>query len=347
MSVSAELAAQVEQWLQPLSDPAAPCGPDLEYDNAFLELSQAAQGKPESQFEAAVPPDWRDVRRRAERLFDTSRDLRVATYWLRAGLRQEGFVALAPGLRLVSGLMTQFWETVHPQPDPDDGDLYARGNVLALLVDPAAVLADLRDANLVQMRGVGEIKMRAVDIAMGVIAARDDETAWSRGQVEQLFQDALAQGATLADDIAAAGSELAALTALLGERLPSDLAPDLRPLRQILTLVSGLLPQASAAGAEAAPGDASPGDGPGPAAGGNLSGRVNSRAEALRAIELVCDYLERAEPTNPAQMLLRRASRLLNHNFLQLMKELAPGALDDVARIMGVDPSTIELNSGD
>jgi len=32
---------------------------------------------------------------------------------------------------------------------------------------------------------------------------------------------------------------------------------------------------------------------------------------------------------------------LINHNFLQLMKELAPEALNEVARVMGVDPDTI------
>jgi type VI secretion system protein ImpA len=346
LSVSSELVAQVEGWLQPLADEAAPCGPDLEYDNAFLELTQAAQGKPESQFEAAVPADWRDVRRRCEKLFDVSRDLRVAVLWMRALLRLEGVSSLAPSLRLLTGLMGGFWEALHPQPDPDDGDLYARANVLALLVDPDAVLADLRDANIVSLRGVGEIKVRAVEIAMGTITARDDETAWSRSQVEQLFADAVAQGVSLPEDIAEVQSHLAALVALLGERMSNADAPDLKPLRQTLTAIAGLMPQVGA-GAEAA-GGAEPGaDAPaaGGAGGQALSGRINSRAEALRAIEMVCDYLERAEPTNPAQLLLRRAGRLLNHNFLQLMKELAPDALSEVARIMGVDPSTIEVHS--
>jgi type VI secretion system protein ImpA len=108
------------------------------------------------------------------------------------------------------------------------------------------------------------------------------------------------------------------------------------------------MPQVGTAGGDAAD-DAAGADAPAAAGGGGqaLSGRINSRAEALRAIEMVCDYLERAEPTNPAQLLLRRAGRLLNHNFLQLMKELAPDALSEVARIMGVDPSTIEVHSGD
>jgi type VI secretion system protein ImpA len=342
------LVAQVEGWLQPLDGESAPCGPDLEYDNAFLELTQAAQGKPESQFEAAVPADWRDVKRRCERLFEVSRDLRVAVLWLRAQLRLEGVSSLAASLRLLTGLMDGFWEGLHPQPDPDDGDLYARANVLALLVDPDSVLADLRDANIVSLRGVGEVKVRAVEIAMGTIAARDDETAWSRTQVEQLFADAVAQGISLPTDIAEVQSQLASLTALLGERMSNADAPDLKPLRQTLSTIAMLMPQVGTVGGDVAD-DAASADAPAAAGGGGqaLSGRINSRAEALRAIEMVCDYLERAEPTNPAQLLLRRAGRLLNHNFLQLMKELAPDALSEVARIMGVDPSTIEVHSGD
>lgn len=345
MSVSSELVAQVEGWLQPLADESAPCGPDLEYDNAFLELTQAAQGKPESQFEAAVPADWRDVRRRCEKLFEVSRDLRVALLWMRAQLRLEGVASLAPSLRLLTGLMNNFWDGLHPRPDPDDGDLYARANVLALLVDADAVLADLREANLVSLRGVGEVKVRSVEIALGNIAARDDENGWSRAQVEQVFADAIGQGASLATDISDAQGELASLAALLGERMDHSQAPDLKPLRQTLTAIAGMLPQGGAgvAGEDVAQADAEASVGSG-GGGQALSGRINSRAEALRAIEMVCDYLERAEPTNPAQLLLRRAGRLLGHNFLQLMKELAPDALSEVARIMGVDPSTVEID---
>jgi type VI secretion system protein ImpA len=68
---------------------------------------------------------------------------------------------------------------------------------------------------------------------------------------------------------------------------------------------------------------------------------VQNRQEAVRAIELVCAYLERSEPTNPAQLLLRRAARVIDKNFLQLMRELAPDAVKDVARILGVDPSSV------
>ncbi|MDE2456301.1 MAG: type VI secretion system protein TssA, partial [Burkholderiales bacterium] len=73
-----------------------------------------------------------------------------------------------------------------------------------------------------------------------------------------------------------------------------------------------------------------------------LSGQVATRADALRAIDMVIAYLEQAEPTNPAPLFLRRARQLVGHNFLQLMKALAPDALAEVARIVGIDPDTVE-----
>ena len=69
---------------------------------------------------------------------------------------------------------------------------------------------------------------------------------------------------------------------------------------------------------------------------GGLGTRIDSRADALRAIEMVCDYLERAEPTSPAQLLLRRASKLVDKNFLELVREFAPEAFGEVAKVMGV-----------
>ena len=74
------------------------------------------------------------------------------------------------------------------------------------------------------------------------------------------------------------------------------------------------------------------------ARGSSLGDRIDSRADATRAIEMVCAYLERTEPTNPAQLLLRRASKLINKNFLELVREFAPDAVGEVARVMGVSP---------
>ena len=67
-----------------------------------------------------------------------------------------------------------------------------------------------------------------------------------------------------------------------------------------------------------------------------LSGGIDSGNAALRAIELVYECLERTEPNNPAQLLLRRARKLVIKNFVELVRELAPESLNEVARVMGI-----------
>ncbi|MDI1261239.1 type VI secretion system protein TssA [Aquabacterium sp.] len=343
----------VDDWFEPLPDLASPCGEDLEYDNSFLELAQAAQGKPETQFAPAEPPDWRAVHDISQSLFERTRDLRVAMLWARAHIQIHGFSAVPDALRLQLGLLDRFWDTLHPRPDPDDGDAYARLNVLALLGEVEGMVGDVRSALVIQNRSIGELRVRDIEVMMGKYPPRDGETPMTRHQVEQMLVAATAQNAELPGQVTAALANLKALSSLLNDHVGIERAPDVRALHNLISLVKQVMPTAGAgndadadAGAEAEAGaDASSSSNGSPApraAGKGLTGVVESRADALKAIDMVCDYLERTEPTNPAQLLLRRARRLINKNFLQLMRELAPDALNEVARIMGVDPESIQ-----
>ncbi|RZI79177.1 MAG: type VI secretion system protein TssA [Rubrivivax sp.] len=340
----------VDDWFEPLPDADAPCGADLEYDNTFLELAQAATGKPETQFAPAEPPDWRQVQDISQTLFERTRDLRVAMLWARAHVQTEGLRAAPDSLRLLVGLLDRFWDTLHPLPDPDDGDVYARLNVLALLSEADGLFGDLRNAVVVRNRAIGELRVRDIEVAMGKLAPRDGETPPNRAQVEQMLAAAIEQNPQLPLLAKAALTHLKSLSSLLNDKVGIERAPDTRPLFTLLSSVDQAMPSGGASdeafdGAEEGTGEA-PAGGTTRAGGKGLSGGVDSRDDALKAIDMVCDYLERTEPTNPAQLLLRRARRLINKNFLQLMRELAPDALNEVARIMGVDPETIQ-NDGE
>ena len=336
----------VEQLLQPLADEAEPAGPDLEYDNDFLALQQAAAGRPETQFDAGTPPDWRDVREQAQALLERTRDLRIGVLWLRAMVHLEGFAALSSGLHLVHGLLENFWDTLHPL--PDDGDFYARINALTVLREQDGLLGDLRQAQLFNVRGIGEVRIRSVEIALGLLQPNDDETAIERDRLQQMFADAVAQRPELRDSMAGALGRARELITLIGERFDSQEAPDLKPLVVLLNALKSLFPPEQVPVDAAGDDTAADGSGVGSSAGGalvaRLSGEVLSRDDAIRAIDKVCEFLERTEPTSPAPLLLRRARRLISRNFLQLMKELAPESLTEVARLMGVDPDTVQLD---
>ena len=88
------------------------------------------------------------------------------------------------------------------------------------------------------------------------------------------------------------------------------------------------------------------GDAPRRGGGRSLTGSIESRNDALRAIDMVCEYLERTEPTNPAQLLLRRARKLVNKNFVELVRELAPESLNEVARVMGISAEELSAHPG-
>ena len=336
---------KVASWLAPLPDDTAPCGPDLEYDNDFLALNQAAAGKPESTFGPAEPPDWRAVVERSEGLLDRSRDLRIALLWMRGKLHTSGYGALALGLRLINGLIEQLWDHLHPLPDPDDGDPYARVNTLTTLRETEGLIGDLRDSRLIQDRAIGELTIRSVLIALGQLQAGEGESAPSKDQITGMLRAAIERAPGLRAQCQDAVSLSRALIALANDKLGNAAAPDLRPLFALAQGVAGLLPAEEGASDSAAHDDAGaePGSGnEGVGARRSLSGSINSREDAIRAIDMICTYLERSEPTNPAPLFLRRARQLIGHNFLQLIKALAPEALAGVAGMVGIDPDAIE-----
>lgn len=331
-----ELPHRLASWLQPLD--GEPCGPDLEYDPEYMELAQLAAGKPETQFAPAEPPEWPRVREIAESLFGRTRDLRVAAWWSRARLNIDGFAALPEVLAVLHGLLDKLWDDLHPKPDPEDGDTFARQSAIGGLDKLDSLLGDVRNCQLSTDRRLGGLRMREVEIVLEKLTPRADEKPRTQGQVSGMIADAPEVAAALRTQSQAALALLKQLQATLMQRFGAD-SVDVKTLRGMLTGLQTLLPAIpEGSSAEAEPTDAVA------AAPKRASGvhSVETRQDAIRAIELVCAYLERVEPTNPAQLLLRRAARVIDKNFLQLVRDLAPDAVKEVARIMGVDPATIK-----
>jgi type VI secretion system protein ImpA len=334
---------KVETWLVPLE--GEPSGPNLEYDPDFLNLLQLVAGKPETQFSAAEPPIWTEVSAQAETLMGRTRDLRVALPWLRAQLNVEGLAALPEGLRLITGLLENHWEHLHPQLDSEDQDDSARVSALASLATLSELLGDVRQALLVQDRRIGNLRVREIEIALGRLPARSDESPRTRAQIEGLLSEQPEINRQLHERSARSKDNLLALQKLMQERLGHERSIDLKPMRQMIEAVIEILPpdQEDAA----LEGDDEVAD-EGPARHRAISRAasdpavISSRQEAVQALDRICLYLDEHEPTNPAQMLLRRAQRLIDKDFLQLVQEFAPDALEAVARAVGIDPNTVQ-----
>ena len=323
----------LESLLAPLQADA-PSGPDLVYDEAFLALEQAGAGKPESQWGPAVPPDWNEVHELALGLSERTRDLRVAVWLTRARIRIRGLAGLTEGLSLLQSLVAQHWDSVHPMLDPDDGnDATMRMNALAALAAGDAGIADVRSMSLAPVRG--SLSLRELELGLGRAEAGPDETQPTEAGVLQALQSIAADHTDVPAWAESARQSAHALDDAL-QSADSATAPDLGPLLKLLDMLADAVAghQTQAETAEGAEADAS---GAGAGVVAVAGGPIRNRNDAAQAIDRISDWLERNEPSNPAPLLLRRARRLLDKSFLDIVRDLAPDGLQQVERIAGTE----------
>ena len=323
----------------------APSGPDLEYDPAWQEVERLAQGKAEQQFGdkivAAEEPPWRDIGQQSLPLFARSKDARNAVLLARAQTSLEHFAGLAQGLQLIHQLMERFWDTVHPQLDAsDNNDPTMRLNALSALADPQGLLRAARNAYIFRSRAHGELTVRQVELAAGKLQPRADEAVPPIATVEQQLGAVIGEDADLPLRVAAALASARALARLLDDKVGSDRSPDLKPLLGMLLTVDQVVGRvvatlqgsaSDAASAEGAGGGGAPG-GPGI----NAGGAIRSRADVVLLLDRIAEFLQRTEPTNPARLLVTRAKRIMDMDFIQLMNELAPDGLSQARIVTGV-----------
>lgn len=346
----------LDDLLRELS-PEAPSGENLEYEatSNYGALERAAQGKPEQQFgDTVIPaeePEWGTVQRLALELFGSTRDLRVAALLTRALTRTAGWPGFRDGLQLINGLIERLWETVHPQLDPDDdNDPTFRVNTIASLNDAAATLDGLRDAVLVEARGIGRFSLRDLQIANGELPApKNAETGPPEPQmIAAAFQEAdLEQLRAVSKAIDQSLETLAAIEATLLERVGPAASPDLSALavlikttqRMVAPFLSDRLASAPAEDEPlAVDGDDPAMEEPGTAARAAAPAApraINSREDVVRAIDLICAYYAQQEPSSPIPILLQRAKRLVSKDFLTILQDLAPDGVSQLEQIKG------------
>jgi type VI secretion system protein ImpA len=324
---------------------APPCGEDLgeKYDPEFEALERLARGKGEQRLgDKLVPatgPDWSTVRQQAEELMKRTKDLRVALLLTRALVHTEHMPGLRDGLDLLHAMLERYWDAVHPRLEGDDPRM--RMNTLAGLADREALVMDVRDALLVRA-GPLKISVRDVLVALGKLKPSGSDGEYSQAQVSAAIASAAAQDRSAIDAVQACVKRIGAIHALLVEKVGAGQATDLKPMSDML--------QYLAQGCEAALGDAgagetaeAAGDAPaqaaGPASPPAMPGEIRSRDDAMRLLDTICIFFERTEPGNPAPLLIRRAQRLMNKSFVEIIEDLAPDSLNRIQEIAGIGKS--------
>lgn len=336
----------IESLLTPVSADA-PCGRDLEYEQPFLALQELARGKPEQaigdKVRPAQEPAWPNVRNAAEELFASTKDLRVAGILHLALVKTAGLAGLEAGLGVVRALLERYWDHLYPLLDAEDGNdpTFRVNSLVAALVSDEALWA-LRQASLVESKQFGKHSLRGWRIATGVIKVEEGADAPDLTKIDAAFSDApLESLSQTAERVNSAADHLNAIQHILldqADGIPEDLKPLSADLREMKTLVDGHLGKrgvnAGDVPAEAA--DAGSGGSSG-APAQSLSGAIRSRADVQTAIDKICDYYAQAEPSSPVPLLLLRAKRLVNKDFMEILRDLTPGGMTEAEVIVGLE----------
>jgi type VI secretion system protein ImpA len=130
------LGCSLENLLDPI-DAGNPAGYSVKGNGVYNTIQNARR-----EDDASLPlgpwehklkrADWPVVSRVAtEALCSKSKDLQVAVWLLEAQVHQHGFVAVAPGLLLIDGLLRTYWHELYPR-DAESGGEH-RANILRSL----------------------------------------------------------------------------------------------------------------------------------------------------------------------------------------------------------------------
>lgn len=334
----------LEALLGPRSEDA-PSGEDPSYGPDFMMLELAAQPGEERQvgdvIVAAEDPDFKAVMEAADPVLTAAHDLRTGVIVAWAQLRMAGLPGFAQATSYLRGCLEQHWDTCHPQLDADDNnDPTERVNSILSLAAEDTILKGLKITPLTDSRTFGRLSIRDMWVADGEITASEDmENIPDAAAVAAAFQESsqdylndVRNGAqTSLENIEAIGEKFDAETPGQGPALD----PLVKLLKQIIKRLDAAL---GTTGAEDVSEDAAgetAGDDGGPRAGGAVGG-ISSPNDVQNALDRIIAYYARYEPSSPVPMLLMRAKRLVNADFLTIVKDMAPNGVDNVNLIGGI-----------
>ena len=313
---------------------------------------------------AAEPPDWKEVRKQVDNLLPRTKDMRVAVYLARCLLHLEGLLGVESALNLLRRYTEDYWGSVHPELDEtDNNDPTYRINTLVSLCDEGGFLREVQNCPMVSSRAMGQFGLRAILEAHEESESSGEEStgggAWAEEEPSQVdaepdsptpeiidaaFSDADTETLVSTEEAVRNSAEhVAAIENWVTEQVGAAQAVSLRSLQSLFAQMAEIMQaQLQRLGigvqdeeayveqdgsTEPSDEDLMTGSGEAVQQSFRLDGRIATREDAIKALDRVCEYYERNEPSSPLPLLIRRAQRLASKSFLDIIRDLAPDAV--------------------
>ncbi len=106
--------ASAEAWLAPIRA-SAPAGVDATYDARMQQVVDRVNQLESAANDESTARVWSDVARLSTELFvESTKDLTLAVYLAHAMVRLECVAGLIRGVALLTGLVEEYWDSMHP-----------------------------------------------------------------------------------------------------------------------------------------------------------------------------------------------------------------------------------------
>lgn len=331
---------------------ANPSGIDIEYDARFLELQRLVEGTPEQEYGDTIieakEPDWNAVDKLCCQLLSESKDIRLFCFYLQALTAKHGVIGFAHGCNELLSNLENHWDSIYPTLYDEDGDYdsYYRINAINLLTAKEGVAKQLSSVML-KLSANKRISINLKD-AISILMINSNDELYPGGQ-NQLIMDikvsaskgneeikAIEQGYKLLNEI-----QVVYQSKLSQESPPNFdvLTTNLKMFIDQIDSVDEVVDErkineehyiedtASELGTISAHGHSSYAD---------ISlVQISNRKEVEILLEKSCVYFATYEPSHPAPLFIRRALRILDMNFYEIMQDVSPSSLDEVENLFG------------
>lgn len=349
----------IQTLLAPL-DGHDPCGEDLTFSSEFDAIQQARIEDDASLDQGAWITDrkvanWSFIEKQCADLLTTrAKDLRLGLWYTEALIHEKGFAGYAFGLTLLNGLISTYWENLHPI--AEDGDQEVRISLLNWFVQQSNRL--LRQTPLTHSTkdslNYNDLESaRKLKASMESNADFYEELPANKITLEQFTES---QNATplqtlqqTFQSLTEARQAWATFTNTLDEYLGLD-APAFAAMNKTFDLIHDYLertlrdkggiattPHAAQTTEEVTANEKSQAMGFNP----SNHGHIQNREQAMQVLQQISEYFVTYEPHSPVSYMLKKTIRWANmplHEWLaHVVKDNNP--LDSLNELLGINPA--------
>lgn len=319
---------EINSILQPIAG-SNPCGLDLEYDSRFQAIKDLVDSGNE-----ADPTEWKKVKKLCLELLNDGRSVELLVLLAVSLVATDGYQGLRDGLHILAKSVEDFWDRIYPEldmEDPESERYEIRLNSIAQLGEQPRKSGD-------QLGFVEQV----LRVPLSLDSGRQAPCFWALWLNESGDGDASDIAAVqdygnrmtqedrtgLAELLNQSIEHLRGLGDFLMEQTGSAYnGPFDEHLLPILQQIKRYLGEHADDGGPVL--DASEGA-PTDTLAANLAvsaiappvGTINSTADVKKALEKIITYYRKAEPSSPVPYMLIRAQKLIDADFMEIVKNL-------------------------